>query len=111
MTIQGQRRGTTQRVARGYPYLNAPLYTAPTQRVPYQVGGVFYTNQAFAPHEMLHEHEYEALYPPFFYKVGGHWIMTPWGVWSSEHWDLQGTEVEIEYKSRKPLFSLFANPF
>ena len=108
MIIQGQRPGTTQSVVPAYPYLNAPMYTSPVQHVPYQVGGTFYTNQAFAPHEMLYPHKYKAVYPPYYYKVKGHWAVLPTGVWSAEHWELMGTEVEVTYRSRKPFYSLFA---
>src|SRR5262245_24404815 len=50
----------------GYPYLNAPLYPSPQPNVPVQIGSSVYTNQAFAPHEMLYPHTYRAMYPPFF---------------------------------------------
>ena len=108
MVIQGQRPGTTQTVVPAYPYLNAPMYTSPVQHVPYQVGGTFYTNQAFAPHEMLYAHKYRALYPPYYFKVKGHWAVLPWGVWSVDNWELMGTEVRVDYRSRKPFYSLFA---
>jgi hypothetical protein len=108
MVIQGQRPGTTQSVVPAYPYLNAPMYTSPVQHVPYQVGGTFYTNQAFAPHEMLYAHKYRAIYPPYYYKVKGHWAVLPGGVWSVDNWELMGTEVEVTYRSRKPFYSLFA---
>jgi hypothetical protein len=111
MTIGGQRPGTTQSVVGAYPYLNAPMYTSPVQNVPYQVGGTFYTNQAFAPHEMLYEHQYKAMYPPYYYKVNGHWMVLPWGVWSAEDWELLGTKVQVTYKARHPIYSLFAAPW
>jgi len=85
---------------KGYPQLNAALYPSPIQNVPYQVGGTLITNQAFAPHEMLYPHTYKALYPPFYYKVRGGWILTPWGVESHSRWELQGTEVKVEYLHR-----------
>lgn len=93
-----------------YPDLNAPMYPSPQPNVPYQVGATMITNQAFAPHELLHEHKYKALYPPFYYKVKGGWMVTPFGVWSHDHWELQGTKVEVEYKSRFGLLSGFVPP-
>lgn len=96
--------------AKGYPYLNASMYPSPLQNIPYQVGGAVYTNQAFAPHEMLHEHEYEALYGPFYHKVEGYWLVTPWGVWSSDTWKLAGTKVEVEYEPHISWFSGFVPP-
>lgn len=94
----------------GYPYLNAPMYPTPRPNIPYQVGGTMLTNQAFFPQEMLHPHEYHALYPPYYHKVSGRWIVTPWGVMSSEEWRLQGTEVEVEYKPYISWFSGFSPP-
>jgi hypothetical protein len=56
---------------------------------------------------MLYPHSYKALYGPFSYKVQGDWVVTPFGVWSTEHWKLQGTEVSVKYKSRIPLSAGF----
>ncbi len=113
MTIGGRQGqpAKAHRVARGYPYLNAPMYPSPSQRVPYQVGGTMITNQAFAPHEMLHPHTYRALYPPFYYRVRGSWWVWPWGVESYDRWELQGTEVKVEYRSKSPLFFRFTRPW
>lgn len=94
----------------GYPYLNAPLYSSPRQDVPVQVGSTVITNQAFSPHEMLHSHTYRAMYPPYYHHVSGKWIVTPWGVFSNEHWVLQGTQVEVKYRSKVPFLSLFNPP-
>jgi hypothetical protein len=94
----------------GYPYLNAPLYPSPQPNVPVQVGSSVYTNQAFAPHEMLYPHTYRAMYPPFYFHVRGKWMVTPWGVWSHDHWVLQGTKVQVKYRSQKPMLSLFCPP-
>ncbi|MBW3542989.1 MAG: hypothetical protein KY476_22230 [Planctomycetes bacterium] len=94
----------------GYPYLDAPLYPSPVPNVPYQVGATLITNQALAPHEMLYKHEYKALYPPYYYKVDGGWVVTPWGVWSHEDWKLQGTQVEVEYRPHYSIFSMFCPP-
>ena len=93
-----------------YPYLDAPLYPTPQPNIPHQTGGTFITNQAFAPHEMLYPHSYRAMYPPYSYKVQGDWLVTPLGVWSTEHWKLQGTQVSVKYKSRISLLSGFAPP-
>lgn len=93
-----------------YPYLHAPLYPVPQPNIPYQVGGTVLTNQAFAPQEMLYPHSYHAMYPPFSYKVEGHWLLTPLGVWSADHWKLQGTEVSVKYKSHISLLSGFWPP-
>ena len=94
----------------GYPYLNAPLSPTPVPNVPYQVGAAVITNQALSPHEMLYPHKYKALYPPFYHKVRGHWIVSPWGVWSYDNWELQGTEVRVNYRDRISPLSLFCPP-
>jgi hypothetical protein len=88
-----------------YPQTNAPLYPSAQPNVPYQVGGTIITNQAFAPHEMLYPHDYRAMYAPFYYVVKGGWIVTPWGVRNNEQWTLQGTQVDVHYRPRAPLFS------
>lgn len=88
-----------------YPRLNAPLYPSPVQSVPTWTGGAVITNQALAPHEMLYAHEYNALYPPFYYRVKGHWLFGPMGVNQSELWKLEGTRVKVKYRSRPSLFS------
>jgi len=103
----GHRGPTAHRIASGYPYLNAPLYSSPRQNVPYQTGGAAITNQAFAPHEMLYPHTYHAIYPPYYYRVHGSWIVTPWGVWSSDKWRLEGTEVRVRYSPTIPFFNNF----
>lgn len=98
-------------VAQGqYPQLGAPLYPSPSQDIPAQVGGTVITNQAFAPHEMMHEHEYRAMYPPFYYRVRGNWLLTPFGMESHDRWELMGTEVKVKYSSRIPLKALFIPP-
>jgi hypothetical protein len=99
-----------QMTSPGYPYLNAPLYPSAQQNVPIQAGSTVITNQAFAPHEMLHSHTYRALYPPYYHRVKGKWMVTPWGVWSHDHWVLQGTQVEVKYRSKVPFLSLFNPP-
>jgi hypothetical protein len=94
----------------GYPTLSAPLYPSPVQYVPEWSGGTIITNQALAPHEMLHPHHYHAMYPPFYYKVSGHWFVTPFGVRQHEKWKLEGTHVKVNYRSHYRLFSGFHPP-
>ena len=96
----------------GQPY-GAPaggLYPAPKPGIPAEVGGTAIVNPAFHPHEMMHAHRYKAMYGPFYHKVNGHWIMTPFGIWSKENWKLQGTTVDVQYKSRISPFALFCPP-
>jgi hypothetical protein len=93
-----------------YPRLNAPMYPCPVQYTPSWNGGTFITNQAFAPHEMTYPHRYHAMYPPFYHKVKGRWIVTPFGVRQHEDWELQGTEVIVNYRAHRPLFSGFHPP-
>jgi len=93
-----------------YPQTGAALYPAPRVDVPHQVGGTIIVNQALAPHEMMHAHQYRAMYPPFYYKVSGSWIVTPFGVESQDHWELRGTEVEVKYHDRIQLKSRFVPP-
>ncbi|MEM9701961.1 MAG: hypothetical protein AAF907_05915 [Planctomycetota bacterium] len=95
----------------GYVALNAPLYPSPRQDIPVQVGGTMITNPAFAPHEYLYAHDYNALYGPFYHRARGHWVITPWGVRTREKWDLVGTEVKVKYRSRIPFFTGFKTPF
>ena len=97
-------------IAHTYPQLNAPMYPSPVQYTPAWNGGTFVTNQAFAPHEMLYPHTYRALYPPYYYKVKGGWIWTPFGMRQHEEVKLEGTEVTVKYKSHLPLFSGFKAP-
>jgi len=100
------RSGGAQ-LATSYPYLNAPMYPSPRPDVPHQVGATIITNQALYPQEMLYAHEYRAIYPPFYYRVKGHWFVTPWGVWSNDVWRLDGTKVRVKYRSNFSLFSQF----
>lgn len=111
--ITGSTLGTPDVTTQGtpaYPYLNAPMYSSPRQNIPYQVGGAVITNQAFYPQEMLWAHKYRAMYPPYYYKVRGHWHVTPFGVHQSERWKLQGTEVKVNYKSHISPFAGFCPP-
>ncbi len=86
----------------GYVRLGAPLYPSPRPNIPIWSGSTMITNQAFAPHEMLYPHTYKAIYPPFYHKVKGGWIVTPFGVRSHERWELQGTQVQVKYRSHQP---------
>ena len=95
----------------GYARLNAPLYPSPVQNIPHQVGGVVITNPALAPHEMLYEHEYRGLYPPFYYKVKGWWVWTPFGVESHDRWELTGTEVRVRYRNTSNILRKITDPF
>lgn len=90
----------------GYVRLGAPLYPCPKPNIPIWTGSTLITNQAMAPHEMLYPHTYRAIYPPFYHRVKGGWILTPFGVRSRERWELQGTQVQVKYRSHYPgLFS------
>jgi hypothetical protein len=94
-----------------YPRLNAPLYPSPVPYVPHWTGSTYITNQAFSPHEMLYAHKYRAMYPPFYYKVTGGWIVTPTGVKQQEKWKLEGTQVKVNYHAhRNPLSRIFFAP-
>jgi len=94
----------------GYPQTGAALYPAPRPGIPHQVGGIAIQNPAFHPHEMLYAHRYTAMYPPYYYKVNGGWMVSPFGVWSHEDWKLQGTTVDVKYKSHISPFSHFKPP-
>jgi len=83
------------------------LYPAPVPGIPQQIGGTSVSNQFLHPHEMLYQHRYRALYPPYYYKVNGKWGVTPFGVWSHEDWHLQGTMVDVKYHSRVRPFTFF----
>lgn len=93
-----------------YPHTGAALYPAPRPGIPHQVGGIAIENPAFHPHEMLYAHRYTAMYPPYYYKVNGGWMVTPFGVWSHEDWKLQGTKVDVKYKSHISPFTHFKPP-
>lgn len=108
--LPGHRNDPGYAIVPGYPYTHAPLNPCPVPNVPYQVGSTIVTNQALYPQEMLYPHKYRAMYPPFYYKVRGHWVVTPFGVWSNDHWELQGTEVKVNYRSHYNPVSLFHPP-
>lgn len=86
------------------------LYPSPRPGIPQQIGGTAISNQFLNPHEMLYPHHYRAVYPPYYYKVNGHWMVTPFGVWSHEDWYLQGTQVDVKYNSHISKFALFKPP-
>jgi hypothetical protein len=88
----------------GYVQLGAALYPAPQPNVPVWTGATFITSHALAPHEMLYPHTYRALYPPYYHRVKGGYIWTPFGIKSHEKWELQGTMVQVKYRSKPPLF-------
>lgn len=94
-----------------YPQTGAALYPSPIPGVPVQMGGAAIMNQAFHPHEMLYPHEYHAMYPPYYYKVNGGFMVSPFGVWSHEDWKLEGTRVDVKYNSHISPFTLFHPPF
>ncbi len=88
----------------------ASLYPGPRAGIPHEVGGTAIVHQAFHPHEMLYAHRYKSMYGPYYYKVNGHWMVTPFGVWSKENWKLQGTTVDVKYKSHISPFAMFQRP-
>lgn len=94
----------------GSVYGTGALYPAPQPGIPQQIGGTAIPTHALHPHEMLYAHRYKAVYPPYYYKVNGGWIVTPWGVWSKENWKLQGTTVDVKYKSHISPFAHFHRP-
>tara|TARA_R110002095_G_scaffold161004_1_gene139530 strand:+ start:5197 stop:5967 length:771 start_codon:yes stop_codon:yes gene_type:complete len=94
----------------GYPQLGAPMYPSPKPGIPDYVGRTVITNQALAPQEMLYAHEYNAMYGPYYYNVKGGWIWTPFGMRSHERWKLEGTQVNVKYKSDFGLFPRFIPP-
>lgn len=94
----------------GYPQLGAPMYPSPKPGIPDYVGRTIITNQALAPQEMLYPHEYTAMYGPYYYNVKGGWIWTPFGIRSHERWKLEGTKVNVKYKSDFGLFPRFIPP-
>ena len=83
----------------GYVHLSAPLYPSPKPTVPIWAGATFIPTPALAPHEMLYPHTYRAMYPPYYHRVTGKYFMTPFGMRTHEDWELQGTLVEVKYRS------------
>jgi hypothetical protein len=103
-----QAQGTSASGAPLHP--GTALYPSPIPGIPQQMGGTTISNQFLNPHEMLYAHQYRAMYPPYSYKVNGKWMVTPFGVWSHEDWHLQGTMVDVKYKSSISPFALFTPP-
>jgi len=94
----------------GYPQLGAPLYPSPKPGIPNYVGRTIITNQALAPQEMLYAHEYNSMYGPYYYNVKGGWLWTPFGMRSHERWKLEGTRVNVKYKTDFGFFPRFTPP-
>jgi hypothetical protein len=88
----------------GYVHLGASMYPSPQPHVPIWTGATFVPTPALAPHEMLYPHTYRALYPPYYHRVKGRYYWTPFGMKSHEKWQLQGTLVEVKYRSHAPLY-------
>ena len=98
----GNYGGMAPAQQQGYVQLGAPMYPSPRPNIPIWTGSTVITNQAFAPQEMLYPHTYRSIYPPYYHRVKGGWILTPLGVRSHEKWELQGTTVEVKYRSTQP---------
>ena len=94
----------------GYVRLGAPLYPSPVPNVPIWAGSTMITSPALAPHEMLYPHTYRAVYPPYYHRVKGGWLWTPFGMRSHEKWELQGTKVTVKYRSSVPLWVNMSAP-
>jgi len=94
----------------GYVYLGASMYPSPQPNIPIWTGSTFIPTPALAPHEMLYPHTYRALYPPYYHRVKGCYAWTPFGMKSHEKWELQGTMVQVKYRSHYPLFHEFHPP-
>ncbi len=94
----------------GYVQLGAPLYPSPRTNIPAYTGMTIISSPALAPHEMLYPHTYRAIYPPYYHRVKGAFIWTPFGMRSHEKWELQGTEVTVKYRSEYPLLRPFHPP-
>ncbi len=88
----------------------ASLYPSPRPGIPTEVSGTLIPHHALHPHEMLYAHKYRAMYGPYYYKVNGGWMVTPFGVWSKENWKLQGSTVDVKYKSHISPFARFHPP-
>ena len=95
----------------GYVQLGAPLYPSPRTNIPAHTGMTIISSPALAPHEFLYPHTYRATYPPYYHRVKGAYIWTPFGMRSHEKWELQGTEVTVKYRSEYPMLRPFHPPF
>lgn len=98
-------------VQQGYVHLGAPLYPSPRTNIPPEVGVTIISSPALAPHEFLYPHTYRATFPPYYHRVKGAYIWTPFGMRSHEKWELQGTEVTVKYRSEYPALRPFHPPF
>jgi hypothetical protein len=98
-------------IQQGYVHLGAPLYPSPRTNIPAHTGITIITSPALAPHEMLYPHTYRATFPPYYHRVKGGYIWTPFGMRSHEKWELQGTEVTVKYRSEFPALRPFHPPF
>lgn len=88
----------------GYVRLGAPMYPCPRPNIPIWTGATMITTPALAPHEMLYPHTYRSIHGPYYHRVKGGWIWTPFGIRSHERWELQGTRVEVKYRSQPPIW-------
>ncbi len=86
----------------GYVQLGAALYPSPRPNIPVETGITYITNQALAPHEMLYPHTYRSMHGPFYHRVVGSYYWTPFGMRTHEKWELQGTMVQVKYRSQQP---------
>jgi hypothetical protein len=59
---------------------------------------------------MLYPHQYYAMYGPYYYRVQGHYVVTPFGVRTHEKWKLEGTQVKVKYHPHFKLFSGYHPP-
>lgn len=94
----------------GYVQLGAPLYPSPRPNIPVEVGSTFITSQALAPHEMLYPHTYRSMHGPYYHRVTGRYMWTPFGMRTHENWQLQGTMVTVKYRSSQPFLKRMAAP-
>lgn len=94
----------------GYVQLGAPLYPSPRPNIPVETGITYITNQALAPHEMLYPHTYRSMHGPFYHRVTGAYVWTPFGMRTHEKWELQGTMVQVKYRSQQPFLKRMSAP-
>lgn len=102
-SVQAQETTSGVPAQPGYVYVGSSMYPSPQPNIPIGTGATFVPTPALAPHEMLYPHTYRALYPPYYHRVVGHYYWTPFGIKSHENWYLQGTMVQVKYRSHYPL--------
>jgi hypothetical protein len=102
-SVEAQEPAGVAAAQPGYVYVGSSMYPSPQPNIPIWTGSTFVPTPALAPHEMLYPHTYRALYPPFYHRVKGHYYWTPFGIKSHEKWQLQGTMVQVKYRSHYPL--------